>query len=943
MSGTPPTLAPLPVAVRLPATPDSPRRPGIPMFAAIAPVAGAVGMWLLTGSVAMLWFAALGPLIAGATLLDGARTRRRERRAASRSFEAELTRAAAEIAGRHDDERRRLRAVHPDVATIAASPDEIWRIVPGRAARVTVGRGSIPSAVPVDGGAGDPRVEELRHAAAVLDDATVTVPVDAGIAVVGPRVAASAVVRALAAQLVLTRPPGELRVVVPRRDAHPWADALPHRRATEGATLALLEPGDMPPGEARMLIARVDDGAPPPPWCAAVITLDGALHGRVDYAGSTLHIVPEALGADQAREIGNLLRERGRAILGAGDATETVPLAALVDRGRPPRPGTLEVAFAATRAGAMPVDLVADGPHALVIGVTGSGKSELLISWVTALALHHTPAEVTFLLADFKGGTAFDALAALPHTAGVITDLDGVGARRAIESLRAEIRTREAVLARAGVRDIRDADGLLARLVIVVDEFAALLDAHPELAAVFTDIAARGRALGMHLVLGTQRASGTVRDGLLANVPLRLALRVTDPHDSRWVIGDDAAAALPGDLASRGLAFVRRPSDVAPVRVRVALTAREDIAAAAEADTCEVRPPWLPPLPARVPLRSLDRAGLAPRTVLLGVRDEPERQRRTTAVLAPHDRGLLVVGGSRSGKSALLAVVAAQVPAASLVALPDDPERLWDALVRLDEQGMPRRGVLLLDDLDAVVARFPADYGAVVQTRLERVVRSLGDGDARAVVTTQRVSGAAARIAELLPHRAVLALPGRSDHVAAGAASSSFSATRPPGRAVWGDHEVQFALAADAHDAPSAPDERDAESADAPIWRPTMPLAGVVVRGARATRGLREALRGHGLAVHTVAEVVAESGRLDDDTTGRVVIVGDADDWQRAWAVLGRVRGHGELVIDAGHGGEYRLLSGERDLPPYWRSPRGRGWRLADGEVTRVTLPGVLC
>ena len=136
---------------------------------------------------------------------------------------------------------------------------------------------------------------------------------------------------------------------------------------------------------------------------------------------------------------------------------------------------------------------------------------------------------MSFLLADFKGGTAFDALAGVPHVTGVITDLDGAGARRAIESLRAEVRWREAAIAGAGARDILDPRVDLPRLVVVVDEFAALLGDHPELHAVFTDVAARGRALGMHLVLGTQRAAGVIRDSLLANCPLRISLRVTDP------------------------------------------------------------------------------------------------------------------------------------------------------------------------------------------------------------------------------------------------------------------------------------------------------------------------------------------------------------------------------------------------------------------------------
>src|SRR5690606_25871109 len=120
--------------------------------------------------------------------------------------------------------------------------------------------------------------------------------------------------------------------------------------------------------------------------------------------------------------------------------------------------------------------------------------------------------------------------------------LDGDGARRGVTSLRAEMRHREEVLARAGAREIGDPALRLARLVIVVDEFAALLAEHPELGDVFIDIAARGRALGMHLVLGTQRAAGVVREALAANCPLRLSLRVADAADSRAVVGVADAA-----------------------------------------------------------------------------------------------------------------------------------------------------------------------------------------------------------------------------------------------------------------------------------------------------------------------------------------------------------------------------------------------------------------
>ena len=222
------------------------------------------------------------------------------------------------------------------------------------------------------------------------------------------------------------------------------------------------------------------------------------------------------------------------------------------------------------------VDLVADGPHALVAGTTGAGKSELLTTLVLALALTHPPDRLAILLVDFKGGTGLGPVAGLPHVLEHVTDLDAAHARRVLASLRAELRRREAVLAAAGARDLLELDPADSttppRLLVVVDELRALTEDVPDASAALTRIAAQGRALGVHLVLATQRPAGAVGADLRANVALRIALRVTDQADSTDVLDAPDAARL--DPATPGRAWVRRGTrPLEPVQVARAVAA----------------------------------------------------------------------------------------------------------------------------------------------------------------------------------------------------------------------------------------------------------------------------------------------------------------------------------------------------------------------------------
>ncbi|GMA32076.1 FtsK/SpoIIIE domain-containing protein [Litorihabitans aurantiacus] len=125
------------------------------------------------------------------------------------------------------------------------------------------------------------------------------------------------------------------------------------------------------------------------------------------------------------------------------------------------------------------VDLVGEGPHALVAGTTGSGKSELLQAWVLALAMRHPPSRLHLLLVDYKGGATFAAAARLPHTVGLLTDLDGAASDRALAALRAELRRREHLVTAEGVRGVGELRDPPARLLVVVDELRALVEDSP--------------------------------------------------------------------------------------------------------------------------------------------------------------------------------------------------------------------------------------------------------------------------------------------------------------------------------------------------------------------------------------------------------------------------------------------------------------------------------
>jgi DNA segregation ATPase FtsK/SpoIIIE, S-DNA-T family len=242
------------------------------------------------------------------------------------------------------------------------------------------------------------------------------------------------------------------------------------------------------------------------------------------------------------------------------------------------------------------------GPHGLIVGATGSGKSELLRTLVTGLSLTHSPEVLGFVLIDFKGGAAFAPLAELPHVAGLITNLadDAMMIDRVHAAMMGEQQRRQRMLRLAGNLDsIRDyhsrrasggvgLDGQplepLPYLVIIVDEFSELLSGRPELVDLFVQIGRVGRSLGLHLLLATQRLEEGRLRGLDSHLSYRICLRTFSPAESRTVIGTTDAYRLPSIPGSAYL----KVDETMYQRFRVAHVSAAYISPDAQADAARV-------------------------------------------------------------------------------------------------------------------------------------------------------------------------------------------------------------------------------------------------------------------------------------------------------------------------------------------------------------------
>ncbi len=350
----------------------------------------------------------------------------------------------------------------------------------------------------------------------------------------------------------------------------------------DGASLRSL------PGVARLLEEGPAAGIHPicldfdarhlPAACATTISLADTGPACLNAGDRLVSVLPDLVPAEVCDRIGRALAPLRDAVAARREeAMRQIRLPELLGL-EPPTPERIvalwQVAGRTTRVlvglcedGPFLLDLVQDGPHALVVGAPGAGQSEFLRSWVASLAVASPPDELAFVLIDDLGGSSWRVLGDLPHVTGVLSELDRHDAARLLTRLGAIVRRRERQLVENGLRDIAEYASLrarrpelppLPRLVFVIDEFLSLERRFPDLTTAMADIARVGRPMGVHFVLGVGSAGRVTTSDLLARTNLRIALRTCTEEDSVEAVRAPDAAHIPRSASGRAHVRVGR-------------------------------------------------------------------------------------------------------------------------------------------------------------------------------------------------------------------------------------------------------------------------------------------------------------------------------------------------------------------------------------------------
>lgn len=830
--------------------------------------------WAITGSMLTLVFAALGPVLAVAALADGALARRRDARRSQTEAFAAVDRLEHRIRTRSQADCERiatLPVLRPDGELVEA---RLWS-AEHEPILVQLGVGSLPSRIELDRGDGAPstafeeveralraRIERLAHAPVVID-------LTGGLAVTGPRLAAEAAAR-WAVLGALAHLPLASSIEYPSGEG--WVTRLPHR-SRPGRHWCISAPDRR---EIRVLTAAA--GSSGTPGIATVLALLPEPELRCDGL-APVQLSPALVDVERALALAERLRNASAERAGSS-LPERVDLDELLGRSRVEL-GGLRTPIGHDGAAPVELDLVADGPHVLVAGMTGAGKSAALETLVLGLAARYSSDEVCFALLDFKGGAAFTRLAGLAQVAGLVTDLDGDDVARAVAGLAAELRAREQCLRGHGASAIEQLPaGVLPRLVVVVDEFAVLTAQDGDAHEVFADLAARGRSLGIHLVLGTQRPAAVMRDGILANAGLRLSLRVNNRADSVALIGSQRAAELPVGVPGRAVLVA---GDESARSVQVAIAGDECVRRLAAQEGRRARAVWAPALPALLSHGELP-------TGAVGLVERREQQRLEVISYSPAvDGGVLVVGGRGSGKTTALGAVAA-ASGCAVVAADRDTAELWSLLRAIEQDALSQGPLLLLvDDLDLHLADDPERRAALLQA-LAAAGRRLSQDGGAVLASASRGQSALGPLQSCLDRTVLLGLPSRDDHIFAGGDGRGWRPVRRPGSGLWAGRELQIV-----HAAPVTPSL-------VALDRIRLARAGRTVLVCRDPDQLAERLRAAGLAAQALEPaLMAGSGepRLDraDGVTVDAIFLATPERLAEHWDLVEAAVATGRLLM----------------------------------------------